>query len=291
MEVQAQHSGRDRGGGQEQQDASSRAFRRGLQFVGWYAEFAADTGPASLRHQYVAYRAFVRAKVSGIRADQGEPTAIGGEAQFLALALRHLRAGAVCLVLVGGLPGTGKSVLAGAIADRLGSVVLSSDRIRKELAGIAPDQSAAAPYGSGIYDRHWTEHTYSELLSRARRLLTLGESVVIDASWTSAERRAAAVAAAGECYADLVQLRCTVPAELAAQRLRARTADVSDATWEVAEQMSTIQSPWLGSTSIDTSEARLAGPSAHSLSLALATIKPHGPGHAWRAARPYMLPD
>lgn len=262
-------------------------------FVGWYAEFAADAGPASLRHHYVAYRAFVRAKVSAIRADQGEPTAIGDEAQLAELALRHLRAGTVCLVLVGGLPGTGKTALAGAIADRLGSVVLSSDRIRKELAGIAPEQSAAAPFESGIYERDWTQRTYSEVLNRTTRLLTLGESVVLDASWTSAEQRAAAAAVADECRADLVQLRCAVPAKLAAQRLRARSAGVSDATWEVAEQMSATQSPWPGSTAIDTSdtsEASLGGPSANSLSLALATIKPHGPQHAWRATRPYMLP-
>jgi predicted kinase len=193
-------------------------------------------------------------------------------------------------VLVGGLPGTGKSVLAGAIADRLGSVVLSSDRIRKELAGFAPEQSAAAPFQSGIYERGWTERTYSEVLSRASRLLALGESVVLDASWTSAEQRSAAAAVADKCCADLVQLRCAVPAKLAAQRLRARTAGVSDATWGVAEQMSVIQSPWPGSTTIDTSDASLDGPSAHSLGLALATIKPHGPEHAWRAARPYMLP-
>ncbi len=261
------------------------------QLVAWYAEFAADAAPASLRHHYVAYRAFVRAKVSCIRADQGDPAAVGDEAELAGLALQHLQAGAVCLVLVGGLPGTGKSVLTGAIADRLGCVVLSSDRIRKELAGIAPERSAAAPYGSGIYDRHWTERTYSELLSRARRLLAMGESVILDASWTSAEQRAAAAAAAQECYADLVQLRCTVPAELAAQRLRARTAGVSDATWEVAEQMSATQSPWPGSTTIDTSDASLDGLSADSLSLALAAIKPHGPEHAWRTARPYMLPD
>ena len=51
------------------------------------------------------------------------------------MALQHLRAGAVTLVLIGGLPGTGKSALAGTLAGRLGFTVLNSDRIRKELAG------------------------------------------------------------------------------------------------------------------------------------------------------------
>ena len=65
------------------------------------------------------------------------------------MTLAHLRAGAVTLVLVGGLPGTGKTTLAGALADRLGFTVLSSDRIRKELAGIPAEQSCAAPGAPG----------------------------------------------------------------------------------------------------------------------------------------------
>ncbi len=44
-------------------------------FVGWYAEYSGDPAPASLRHHYVAYRAFVRAKVCCIRASQGDAEA------------------------------------------------------------------------------------------------------------------------------------------------------------------------------------------------------------------------
>jgi hypothetical protein len=84
------------------------------------------------------------------------------EARHLAeVALRHLRAGAVTLVLVGGLPGTGKSALADAVAGHLGFTVLNSDWIRKELAGLPAEASARAPYGSGIYTAGWTEHTYA----------------------------------------------------------------------------------------------------------------------------------
>ena len=85
------------------------------------------------------------------------------------MALQHLRAGAVTLVLIGGLPGTGKSALAGTLAGTLGFTVLGSDRIRKELAGVPAEQKFPAPYGAGIYDRCWTERTYQELLHRAAR--------------------------------------------------------------------------------------------------------------------------
>ena len=37
-------------------------------FTSWYAEYSGDPAPASLRHHYVAYRAFVRAKVACLRA-------------------------------------------------------------------------------------------------------------------------------------------------------------------------------------------------------------------------------
>ena len=159
------------------------------QFTRWYLEFSGDPAPTALRHHYVAYRAFVRAKVACLQAGQGEPHAAGQARQLTAMTLRHLRAGAVTLVLIGGLPATGKSVIAGALADRLGFTVLGSDRVRKELAGVDPGAQSAAGYGGGIYAPPWTERTYRELISRAARLLAMGESVILDASWLSARQR------------------------------------------------------------------------------------------------------
>lgn len=115
----------------------------------------------------MAYRAFVRAKVACFRHAQDDPSAAAEAGSLAGTTLRHLRAGSVGLTLTGGLPGTGKSTLAGALADRLGCTLLSSDRIRKELAGVPPERSAAAPFGSGLYDAAWTERTYTELLARA----------------------------------------------------------------------------------------------------------------------------
>ncbi len=115
-------------------------------FLAEYSEYSGDPTPASLRHHYVAYRAFVRAKVSLIQARQGAPGTETAARRLITAALRHLRASAVGLTLVGGLPGSGKSTLSGALADRLGVTLLSSDRLRKELAGIPAEQPAAARY-------------------------------------------------------------------------------------------------------------------------------------------------
>jgi predicted kinase len=53
--------------------------------------------------------------------------------------------------------------------------VLSSDRIRKELAGLSPAEHFPSAYGTGLYTEAWTGRTYDEMLSRAARLLAQGE--------------------------------------------------------------------------------------------------------------------
>jgi uncharacterized protein len=213
-------------------------------FLDRYAEFAADPAPVGLRHHYVAYRAVVRAKVALLRHDQGDPHAAADADAHLDLALRHLRDGAVRLALVGGLPGTGKTTLGGALADRFGAVLLSSDRLRKELAGIDPDTHMPAPFGQGLYDGPHTEATYAELLRRAEALLTRGESVVLDASWTGAHHRAAAEHLADRTRSRLVQLQCTAAAETTERRLATRTHTASDATLSIGEAMAHTADPW-----------------------------------------------
>ena len=91
---------------------------------------------------YVSYRAAVRAKVNAIKAGSSEVSAgertraqLDARAQWLvALGALEERGQRPCLVLVGGLPGTGKSTLARALASHAGFEVVRSDQVRKELA-------------------------------------------------------------------------------------------------------------------------------------------------------------
>lgn len=256
-----------------------RAPAQARAFLDWYSEFSGDPAPASLRHHYIAYRAFVRAKVACL----SEQPAVARE--YAELALRHLRAGAVTLVLVGGLPGTGKSTLAGALGDRLGWAVLGSDRTRKELAGLAAEQSARAPYGQGIYDPRTTRQTYAALLERAGKLLGMGESVILDASWTDEAFRDEAALLAGRAQADLVALECRAPARVAAGRLRTRTGGPSDADVAIAEAMAAEASLWPSATAVDTDQ-----PVDACVEAALRVVRPHGHAHHW-PRRPQMAPD
>lgn len=147
-------------------------------FLAAYREHADDSWPASLAHHHVAYRAQVRAKVTAIRATQGDRSAGPEAVRLLDLAHRHLNAGAVRLVVVGGLPGTGKSTLAAGLGDACGATVLRSDEIRKELTGLAPHEPAPAAFGEGLYRPELTAATYTEMLRRAEITLGLGETVV-----------------------------------------------------------------------------------------------------------------
>ncbi|TYC16372.1 AAA family ATPase [Actinomadura syzygii] len=254
-------------------------------FITWYAEFAADPAPPSLRHHYTAYRAFVRAKVACLRTAQGDPDAAAEARAYAAIALRHLRAGRVGLILVGGLPGTGKSTLADALADRLGCSLLSSDRTRKELAGLAPLDPAAAPYGTGIYTPDWDRRTYNELAARATKLLRRGETVILDASWTSKEHRDLLAATAQREHAALSSLRCQAPETLTLERVRNRRGNASDADAAIATAMRTHAAPWPEATTIDT-----AGALTDAITQALTAIRPHGAEHLW-PRRPTLSPD
>jgi len=235
-------------------------------FLDWYAEFAGDPAPPTLRHHYIAYRALIRARVACLRSEQDNgPMQESSREEahgYAAIAARHLRAGQIQLVLVGGLPGTGKTTMSTALAGQLGMVVLSSDRIRKELHGITPDRSAAAPYHQGLYSPAATERTYTEMLTRAARCLAQGESVVLDASWTSAPRRAAAAELAHSAHAAFVALECTAPPEVSAQRLRQRIGSLSDANEAISREMAAHADPWPQACPISTGESLAAAVAA-----------------------------
>jgi uncharacterized protein len=227
----------------------------GQSFLSTVAELMGDTWPATLAHHHTAYRADVRAKVACMRHAQGDEHARHEARQLLAIALDHLEAGRVHLVVVGGLPATGKSTVAAGVAAELGAVVIRSDEVRKELAGVPAGRSAAAPLGKGIYSPHSTDATYRELLVRARSLLELGESVVLDATWQDPDHRRAATVLAAETVADLTELRCVCPVDVAARRATRRSAeggDPSDATESVIRAMAAAEVPWPTATTIET---------------------------------------
>ncbi len=242
----------------------------GRWFLAAYREFSADAYPESLAEHALAYRALVRSKVDGLRAADGAVAAAKEAVALLELAHGHLERAQTHLVVVGGLPGTGKSTLAGALADACGWVLLRSDEVRKDLAGCSHHTRAAAGFEEGIYTPAATAATYEELLARAGRALALGESVVLDASFGGRRWRDTAACVAEETSSIFDALRCVAPVEVATRRLAARAlvgTDPSDATPDVAAAMAAVAEPWPDATEIDTSVER-----GHALAAARAAL-------------------
>ena len=173
------------------------------QFLDAYARAAHDDWPESLEHFYIAYRALVRAKIAAL-ADTKTSTEAPEAQHLLRIALGHLARAQVRVLLIGGPPATGKTTLSRAVAARLGWPSLHSDEIRKELAGIRPARSAAAPLNSGLYAADQRQATYARMLALARERLVRGESVVLDASWSAADERDRAARVASESSASLL---------------------------------------------------------------------------------------
>jgi uncharacterized protein len=219
-----------------------------VRFLDWYREFSGHPHPTSLAEHYVAYRAHVRAKVACLRHAQGDQGAAVEAADLLSLCLRHLERGRVRMALVGGLPGTGKSTLAAGLADAAGWSLLRSDEVRRDLGRNA----GPAAYRTGAYSDASVEVTYRELLARARTALGLGESVVLDASWRHDAWRTMARRVAEETCADVVELRCEAPAEVAAARIAARSGGLSDARPETLAAMTADFDGWPEATAVDT---------------------------------------
>lgn len=226
--------------------------------MAWYAEYSGEHHPSSLAHHYVAYRAHVRAKIACLGHAQGQPGAAQLARTYHQLCLRHLRVSALRLVLVGGGPGTGKTTLAGRLSGELRWPVLGSDELRKDLTGHAHTDRLSTGLDEGIYTPEITERTYRTLLEQAEVLLTGGESVVLDASWSRRAHREEARALAERAGATLVELECAVPAELARRRIShrlAQQADASDATPDLVDPAFSRREPWPEAVVIDTAGA------------------------------------
>jgi aminoglycoside phosphotransferase family enzyme/predicted kinase len=214
------------------------------EFLEDYRKHSGETHPTTLEDHYVAYRALVRAKVAYLRATND---ALVSAHSYLGQCHTHLLAGRVRLLAIGGLPGTGKTTLADALHDELGWPVLQSDVIRKELAGLDPLHPAPSSFGTGLYAPAMIDKTYEEMCVRARHLLEMGQSVILDASFSTERHRRLAMSVAESTSSDGYEVRCLLPSAEAARRLIARQAhhaDASDADPQIAARMAQQFDPW-----------------------------------------------
>jgi aminoglycoside phosphotransferase family enzyme/predicted kinase len=190
---------------------------------------------------FLALRAVIRAHVTATMAEHGWGQGGPGDASAaFAEARRYLDEAEAALmplperlVAVGGLSGSGKSVLAAGLAPSLGrqpgARILRSDVMRKLRFGAEPETRLPPE----AYTPEVTAQVYRDLCTKAAAALRAGYSAVIDAVALGPEERhsfAAVAAAAGVPFSGLW---LDAPPETMLARVGGRRNDASDASGEV----------------------------------------------------------
>ena len=153
---------------------------------------------------------------------------------YFELAGRLIHPAPPTLVAVGGLSGTGKSLLARALAPDVmplpGAIVLRSDVLRKQHFQVKETERLPA----NAYQPQITDQIYDTLVQRASRVLLQGHSVVVDAVFAHEAERAAIREAALKQNIRFVGFFLVTDLATRQSRIHRREGDASDATPEIA---------------------------------------------------------
>lgn len=194
-----------------------------------------DLDALALLPLFLSVRAAIRAKVTAARPQRD--AAIEQSARdYFALAQKLIAPPEPRLIAIGGLSGTGKSVLARALAPAImplpGAVLLRSDVMRKTLFGVAETDRLPPD----AYQPEVTAKVYAALADKAARVLAAGHSAIVDAVFAKAGERSAIAAVAPGRFHGLF-----LTADLATRvaRVGARINDASDADAQVARAQET----------------------------------------------------
>lgn len=212
-------------------------------FVDDYISCANDSEIRLLLNFYKCYYAYVRGKVIGFEIKEEEvrqeerEEALRSAASYFDLAYTYAsRLEKPALILMSGLMGTGKSVLARLISSRIGAEVIRTDVLRKEILDIPQTERRHEAFGRGIYSNDITRRTYEETLTLASAKLRAGKSVIIDASYKRREERKKVFEFAKKLNIDFFLIECICPEGIIKKRLDSRmaaTGESSDGRWEI----------------------------------------------------------
>jgi uncharacterized protein len=198
-----------------------------------YLDGADETDGLGLMPFFMAVRAAVRAHVTAVQASEAQEDRAETLHEALAyfeLAERLMTPVAPILVAVGGLSGSGKSTAAASIASAVGAPpgarVLSSDRIRKALHGVAPETRLPET----AYRPEISERVYARMRDEARAALVAGCAVVADAVFDRPADREAIARVAGDTGVAFDGFWLAAPVDVLLGRLAGRKGDPSDAT-------------------------------------------------------------
>jgi uncharacterized protein len=194
---------------------------------------------------FMAIRATVRAHVGAVQSVDKNAPALREARSYFDAASSLLELRPAVLVAIGGLSGSGKSSVAAAAAHCLGpppgARVLSSDRIRKRLYGVAAETRLPPE----AYLPDVSRRVYAEQVRTAAAYLANGHAVIADAVFDRAEDRHRIEAAASNA-APFSGFWLEAPLDVLMDRVNGRVGDPSDATASVLRQQAerATQTEW-----------------------------------------------
>lgn len=136
------------------------------------------------------------------------------------------------LVLLSGLPGSGKTTFAAQLAPRLDACVLESDLVRREL------------FPKRRYTRKESGAVFAEVRARAERALEEGRDVIVDATNLRERERQGFLELAERRGAPVVAVRLTAPDAVVRERLSGPRGGASEANIGVYNRMRGEEEPF-----------------------------------------------
>jgi predicted kinase len=109
------------------------------------------------------------------------------------------------LVVITGLPGTGKTTLARELACRYRVPLICKDTIKEPLLDLLGSDAARSRALSNV--------SFAILFAMCKELLALGQSLILEGNFRSGEHEAALLAALPSVRPDIVQLLCRLDEE------------------------------------------------------------------------------
>ncbi|PNX47715.1 MAG: AAA family ATPase [Thermoplasmata archaeon M9B1D] len=224
-----------------------------------YVGKSGDVGIFDVLNFYKCYRAYVRGKVTGFKLndsniDKGEKEEIIKTAcKYFDLAYYYsqlfsldLEGKKPILFITSGLTGTGKTTVARKIAMDYNAKIISTDAVRKELAGIDKFERHHDAYNTGLYSPEKMIQTYKKILEKAKYLLKKDENIVLDATFKTEYLRKKALEVGEKTKASFLILYTVCPEEVVKKYLeeRVKKKSISDGRWEIyVKQKDSFESP------------------------------------------------
>jgi aminoglycoside phosphotransferase family enzyme/predicted kinase len=218
-----------------------------------YLDLTGDDSGLPAMPLFISLRAAIRAHVTAAALGQAsaDDGTLAEPLDYLDGACSALEPPRPRLIAIGGLSGTGKSTLAAALAPELGARpgarIWRSDVIRKRIFGVAPEIRLPG----SAYSAASTEQVYAVLCQGARLVLQAGYSAIIDAVALRAAERQSFGRVAQELNTPFLGLWLEASTDTLIARVESRVNDASDATREVVELQSRLDSGRLDWQRID----------------------------------------